>query len=354
MINTAHLLQPTSFPAITRDQLETLQVNLGYRCNLSCVHCHVNAGPQRTEEMDRETIDLVLEFLRRRCIRRLDLTGGAPELNREFRYLVSSARSLGVHVIDRSNLTILQAESQADLAEFLAAQQVEIVASLPCYLEENVDSQRGKGSYLESIEALRRLNRLGYGVADDGLQLNLVYNPLGPSLPPPQEPLEADYKKQLQERFGIFFNQLFTLTNMPIQRFGSYLQSKGQFHSYLQLLKQAFREENLEGVMCRHLISVDWQGFLYDCDFNQQLGMPLHTRGLSGARRHLSDLLTDDFAEAPIAVADHCYGCTAGQGSSCGGSLSLPGSPPPLTSQGDAPSRNSAVTESDPSEERAA
>jgi radical SAM/Cys-rich protein len=319
MINTAHLLRPTSFPAIKRDHVETLQVNLGYRCNLSCLHCHVNAGPKRTEEMDRATIDLVLDFLRKRRVRRLDLTGGAPELNPQFRYLVSAARSLGVHVIDRCNLTILQTEGYEDLADFLAAQQVEIVASLPCYLEENVDSQRGKGSYQESIEVLRRLNRLGYGHADDSLKLNLVYNPLGPVLPPPQDSLECDYKRQLYERFGITFNQLFTLTNMPIQRFGSYLHSKGQFHSYLQLLKEAYREDNLGGVMCRHLISVDWQGYVYDCDFNQMLKMPLQIK--AHGPTHLRDLQEIDLAALPIQVAEHCYACTAGQGSSCGGAL---------------------------------
>ncbi len=319
MINTAPLLLPSSFPGVSRGRLETLQVNLGYRCNLSCLHCHVNAGPKRTEEMDRETIDLVLRFLRQHRIRQLDLTGGAPELNRHFRYLVAAARALGVHVIDRCNLTILLTPGQEDLAAFLAAQKVEIVASLPCYLEENVDSQRGKGSYQESIEALQRLNGLGYGQQASGLQLNLVYNPLGPSLPPPQGPLEADYKKQLFERFGIRFNQLFTITNMPIQRFGSYLQSKGQFDAYLELLRGAHREENLAGVMCRHLLSVDWRGYAYDCDFNQMLKMPMGVK--AGGPVHLRELMTVDVSGLPIQVAEHCYGCTAGQGSSCGGAL---------------------------------
>lgn len=319
MINTAHLLQPTSFPAISRGKLETLQVNLGYRCNLSCHHCHVNAGPRRAESMNRETIDMVLQFLRDQHIAFLDLTGGAPELNRHFRYLVESAREMDVQVIDRCNLTILLEQGQEALADFLAAHQVEIVASLPCYLEENVDSQRGKGTYHHSIEALRRLNRLGYGAADDRLRLNLVYNPLGPSLPPPQGPLEADYKRELEERFGIRFNQLYTITNMPIQRFGSLLHSKGGFESYLQLLRDAYQEENLDGVMCRHLLSVDWQGHVYDCDFNQMLKIPL----AHGHKRHphLRDLLGGDLTGVPIRVAEHCYGCTAGQGSSCGGAL---------------------------------
>ncbi|MCU7809860.1 MAG: arsenosugar biosynthesis radical SAM protein ArsS [Candidatus Thiodiazotropha sp. (ex Notomyrtea botanica)] len=319
MIDTAHLLQPTSFPAIHRGKLETLQVNLGYRCNLSCVHCHVNAGPKRSEEMSRETIDVVLRFLRNHQLKTLDLTGGAPELNRDFRYLVEAAAGMGVHVIDRCNLTILLEPGQEDLAEFLAAHEVEIVASLPCYLEENVDSQRGKGTYHDSIEGLKRLNQLGYGSLGSPLQLNLVYNPTGPSLPPPQGPLEADYRKQLDERFGIQFNQLFTITNMPIQRFGSLLQSKGKFQEYLQLLRDSYRPENLDGVMCRQLLSVDWQGYVYDCDFNQMLKIPLGHE--SKVHPHLRDLLDSDFSAAPIRVAEHCFGCTAGQGSSCGGAL---------------------------------
>lgn len=319
MINTAHLLQPTSFPAISRGLLETLQVNLGYRCNLSCVHCHVNAGPKRSEEMDRETVDLVLRFLREQRIGSLDLTGGAPELNKHFRYLVEAARAMEAQVIDRSNLTILLESGQEDLAEFLADQQVEIVASLPCYLEQNVDSQRGKGTYQHSIEALRRLNELGYGAPDGRLRLNLVYNPLGPSLPPPQMPLEADYKRELQARFDIRFNQLYTIANMPIQRFGSLLYTKGGFEAYLQLLRDAYREENLDGVMCRHLLSVDWRGHVYDCDFNQMLKIPLALD--HKPQPHLRDLLGRDLADAPIRVAEHCYGCTAGQGSSCGGAL---------------------------------
>ncbi|MCU7851688.1 MAG: arsenosugar biosynthesis radical SAM protein ArsS [Candidatus Thiodiazotropha sp. (ex Monitilora ramsayi)] len=319
MIDTAHLLQPTSFPAIQRGELETLQVNLGYRCNLSCVHCHVNAGPKRSEEMNRETIDVVLRFLKNHHLKTLDLTGGAPELNRDFRYLVQAATEMGVHVIDRCNLTILLEPGQEDLAEFLAAHEVEVVASLPCYLEENVDSQRGKGTYHDSIEGLKRLNQLGYGSPGSPLQLNLVYNPTGPSLPPPQGPLEADYKKQLDERFGIQFNQLFTITNMPIQRFGSLLQSKGKFQEYLQLLRDSYRTENLDGVMCRQLLSVDWQGYVYDCDFNQMLKIPLGHE--SKVHPHLRDLLDSDLSAAPIRVAEHCFGCTAGQGSSCGGAL---------------------------------
>ncbi|MES9968779.1 MAG: arsenosugar biosynthesis radical SAM (seleno)protein ArsS [Candidatus Thiodiazotropha sp.] len=319
MIDTAHLLQPSTFPALSRGSLETLQVNLGFRCNLSCVHCHVNAGPKRKEEMDRRTADDVLTFLRQHQLKRLDLTGGAPELNANFRYLVNQARQLGVHVIDRSNLVILLEQGQQDLGDFLAQQQVEIVASLPCYQEENVDQQRGKGSYASSIDALIKLNRLGYGIPESGLMLNLVYNPLGPALPPPQAPLEAEYKKQLLERYGIRFNQLLTITNMPIQRFGSYLQSKGEFNNYLQLLRDAYQPYNLDNVMCRTLLSVDWRGYLYDCDFNQML--KIHLKTAASVRPRLRDLFEVDLTDLPIQVAEHCYGCTAGQGSSCGGAL---------------------------------
>ncbi|MES9850698.1 MAG: arsenosugar biosynthesis radical SAM (seleno)protein ArsS [Candidatus Thiodiazotropha sp. L084R] len=319
MLDTVHLLNPTSFPNIHRGRLETLQVNLGFRCNLSCVHCHVNAGPKRTEMMSRETIDNVLLFLERQQLKRLDLTGGAPEMNPDFRYLVEQARAMNVDVIDRSNLVIMQEEGHEDLAEFLAVQGVEVVASLPCYLQENVDQQRGKGSYSQSIEALLKLNKLGYGEKGSGLMLNLVYNPLGPTLPPPQETLEADYRLQLKQRFGIQFNQLFTITNMPIQRFGSMLQSKGEFDTYLNLLRDAYKPENLKDVMCRTLLSVDWQGYLYDCDFNQML--KIHLKSGKNFQPHLRDLYDVDLNRLAIQVAEHCYGCTAGQGSSCGGAL---------------------------------
>lgn len=311
---TLPLLQHSDFPALRRRPLETLQVNLGYKCNQSCVHCHVAASPQRTEMMDAGTVDLVIEVLAARRIQTLDLTGGAPELNPEFRRLVRAARALGVRVIDRCNLTILSEPGQEDLAEFLAAQQVEVTASLPCYSLERVDRQRGEGVFDRSIAGLQALNRLGYGDAHSGLVLNLVYNPQGPVLPPPQGPLEADYKRELLQHFGIRFNQLFALTNMPIQRFGSSLISKGQFQPYLQLLKDSFQSANLDTVMCRSLVSVDYQGQLYDCDFNQMLGLPAQAR-------HLRELLAADNAGHPIRVAQHCYGCTAGQGSSCGGAL---------------------------------
>jgi radical SAM/Cys-rich protein len=307
------------FPAVRRAPLQTLQVNLGYRCNQSCLHCHVNAGPSRTEMMSHETIEDVMDFLAASSVNNLDITGGAPELHPYFRELVQRARALGVHVIDRCNLTILEEPGQEDLAAFLAANAVEVIASLPCYTEELVDRQRGKGVYDKSIHALLRLNALGYGMPASGRVLNLVYNPQGPALPPPQVELEADYKRVLGERFGVVFNRLFTLANMPIQRFGSTLISKGQFNQYMALLHSAHRDENLEAVMCRTLVSVDWQGYVYDCDFNQMLELPL---SLHGQRRpRLSDLLGRDLAGNPIAVRDHCYGCTAGQGSSCGGAL---------------------------------
>jgi radical SAM/Cys-rich protein len=320
---TLPLLVRTDFPALRRRAVETLQVNLGYRCNQSCLHCHVNAGPNRTEEMSSDTIAAVIAFLTASPdVRTLDLTGGAPELNRHFRDLVVAARSRGVRVIDRCNLTILEEPGQEGLAEFLAAHGVEVVASMPCYLEDNVDRQRGKGVFDTSIRALKRLNDLGYGQPGSGLMLNLVYNPQGPSLPPAQEPLERDYKRHLGERFGVVFNGLFTLANMPIQRFGSMLVSKGQFNSYMDLLRSAHRNANLEQVMCRSLLSVDWQGYLYDCDFNQQLGLPMQgPRAADRRRPHITDTAASALEDRPILVADHCFGCTAGQGSSCGGAL---------------------------------
>ena len=326
MLDTRPLLLDSDFPPLRRGTLDTLQVNLGYLCNLSCTHCHVNAGPKRTELMDREGVDTVLAFIARQGIRQLDLTGGAPEMNPQFRYLVREARKLGVTVIDRCNLTILLEPGYEDLAEFLAQEQVVVSASLPCYEEANVSEQRGKGVYASSIEALQRLNELGYG-RDPALPLDLVYNPNGAFLPPPQQQLQQDYKDQLQQRHGVVFNELLTITNMPISRFGSMLLSKGTFDDYMALLKANYSAANLPTVMCRSLISVDWQGFVYDCDFNQMLDIPLQTRaaGLVASdkpKRHLRELLDADLSRDPIAIGDHCYGCTAGQGSSCGGALS--------------------------------
>jgi len=318
MRDTLPLLDKVPFPAIRRGKLDTLQINVGYRCNQSCFHCHVNAGPNRTEEMSGEVADVVLEFLKRRRIGTLDFTGGAPELNANFRRLVRAARALGVKVMDRCNLTILEQPGQEGLAEFLAANAVEVVASMPCYLQDNVERQRGKGVFDGSIRGLKRLNAVGYG-RDPALTLNLVYNPQGPSLPPSQAALEADYKRVLGESYGIVFNKLFVLANMPIQRFGTTLINKGEFEGYVQLLQDAHLDANLDGVMCRNLISVDWRGFVYDCDFNQMLDLPLR-RG-AHARVHLAELLDADIAGNPIRVAGHCYGCTAGQGSSCGGAL---------------------------------
>ncbi|WP_301102785.1 arsenosugar biosynthesis radical SAM (seleno)protein ArsS [Propionivibrio sp.] len=314
------LLVKTDFPVLKRRKVEILQVNLGYRCNQSCLHCHVNAGPQRKEEMSSETIDSLIDFIAASPeVKILDLTGGAPEMNPNFRSLVVAARRRGLKVIDRCNLTILEEPGFADMAAFLAAHRVEIVASLPCYLEENVDKQRGKGTFKASIKGLKRLNALGYGDPESNLILNLVFNPQGPSLPPAQGPLETAYKAHLGQEFGIVFNQLFTLTNMPIQRFGSMLVSKGQFNSYMQLLRSTHRDENLEHVMCLNLLSVDWQGYLYDCDFNQQLGLPMTLAGRP--RLHISEVCGEAIDDHLIRVADHCYGCTAGQGSSCGGAL---------------------------------
>lgn len=317
---TLPLLVETDFPSIRRGSLETLQINVGYRCNQQCLHCHVGASPRRKEMMTRETADQVLDFLLNSTVTTLDITGGAPELSSHFRYLVETARQADMHVIDRCNLTILEEAGQEDLAEFLASQQVEVVASLPCYLEENVERQRGKGVFQASIQGIARLNALGYGDPDAGLLLNLVFNPQGPVLPPDQCTLEADYKRELGARYGLRFNNLYTLANMPIQRFGSTLVSKGEFQSYMSLLREAHQPSNLPTVMCRNLVSVDWRGYVYDCDFNQMLGLPLGAE--DSAPVHISTLHSAVLAGEPVYVADHCYGCTAGQGSSCGGALS--------------------------------
>ncbi|NOT11530.1 MAG: radical SAM/Cys-rich domain protein [Methylococcaceae bacterium] len=321
MHGTLPYLEATDFPAITRNSLEILQVNLGYLCNLSCTHCHVNAGPKRTELMNLDTVNLVLDFISKSGLHTLDLTGGAPEMNPHFNYLVQQARALDVNVIDRCNLVILEEPGFEDTAEFLATNQVEITASLPCYLEDNVDKQRGKGTFLASLAALKNLNRLGYGQRGSPLQLNLVFNPQGINLPPDQQILEQAYKTYLSDHYGIVFNKLFTLTNLPIQRFGSMLISKGLLNDYMQLLKDNYHPENLEGVMCRNTISVDWQGHVYDCDFNQMLHLPLGKN--PDQQTHIRDLIDQSLNGAAINVRQHCYGCTAGQGSSCGGALKL-------------------------------
>jgi radical SAM/Cys-rich protein len=308
-----------SFPSLQRRELTALQVNLGYVCNQTCFHCHVNAGPNRKESMQRDTIDEVVRFLRAQRPATLDLTGGAPELNPHFRDLVVAARALGVNVIDRCNLTILEQPGQEDLAEFLAAHEVQVVASLPCYLEDNVDAQRGDGVFRESIAGLRRLNALGYGQQDGRRELTLVYNPQGASLPPPQASLEAAYRDHLRRQFGVEFTRLFTITNMPINRFAKTLFREGRHGAYMALLREAHRDDNLDAVMCRSLISVDWRGRVYDCDFNQMLGLPLGAGAATGT--HLRDMTTVGLTGGSIAVGEHCFGCTAGQGSSCGGAL---------------------------------
>lgn len=310
-----HAAASTSFPAIRRDRPQTLQVNLGYRCNQACRHCHVGAGPWRDEWMDGATVSLIPKVLAACGLRVLDLTGGAPELHPQFRFLVRQARGLGVEVIDRCNLTILQEHGQEDLADFLAAHGVTVVASLPCYEAETVDRQRGTGVFARSVEGLKQLNGLGYGQEGTGLHLHLAYNPQGPTLPPAQRPLEAAFKDALAREHGVVFNELKVITNMPIQRFAEQLRRDGTWESYMELLRANHALENVDRVMCRTLISVDWQGKLYDCDFNQMLGIPAPLGG------HLRDLLDHCPPLGPIEVGDHCYGCTAGHGSSCGGAL---------------------------------
>ena len=318
MLATLPHLEKITFPEITRLGMATLQVNLGYRCNLQCKHCHVNAGPNRTEALSAENITALIALAEAGLFSTLDLTGGAPELHPQFRQLVTAVRALGIHVIDRCNLTILEEPGQEGLAEFLSEQGVEVIASLPCYLQENVDAQRGAGVFDDSIRGLQRLNALGVG-RDADKDLNLVFNPQGATLPPSQKLLEADYKQRLKSDHDIDFNRLFTITNMPIQRFGSTLLSKGTFENYMQLLRDNYQPQNLDAVMCRDLISVDWQGRLFDCDFNQMLDLPMLSE--QGAPLHLHKLSELTLAGRSIEVRGHCYGCTAGQGSSCGGSL---------------------------------
>ena len=317
MRDTWPLLQNSDFPAIARCKVTTLQLNLGYLCNLSCIHCHVNAGPRRTEMMDQETMRLALQVAERIGAKTLDLTGGSPEMNPHFRWLVEAAIDRGMHVMDRLNPTIMEEPGYEWVGEFLARHRIEAVASLPCYSQENVDEQRGDGVFESSIKALRELNERGYAKPDSGMTLNLVYNPNGAFLPPNQTKLEADYRKLLGDNFDIQFNTLYALANMPIQRYGSWLLSKGHFATYMATLRAAHQDSNLSAVMCRSSISVDYNGYLYDCDFNQMLKMPL-----AGRRdgTHLRELLEGDVPRQ-IAVAGHCYGCTAGQGSSCGGAL---------------------------------
>jgi radical SAM/Cys-rich protein len=300
---------------LTARGITTLQVNVGYRCNLSCPHCHVEAGPGRTEVMDRETIDAVLQALEKSPVAILDVTGGAPELNPQFRRLVSSARQLGKHVIIRTNLAVLHEPGMEDLPEFYREQNVELVASLPCYQQDNVDAMRGSGTFAKCIASLRTLNSLGFGRSGCRL-LHLVYNPKGPFLPPCQDDLEQDYRRELRDRHGISFSTLYTITNMPIGRFHDLLAHAGELEPYRDLLARSFNPATLDGVMCRNLLSVGWDGSLYDCDFNQVLGLTVGPN----APVHIREFNYDALACRNIRVGDHCYGCTAGHGSTCTGS----------------------------------
>lgn len=301
-----------------RKPLTTLQINVGKVCNQTCTHCHVDAGPDRRESMTYETAQQVIDFLARSEVKTVDITGGAPEMNPQFRLLVQAARKLDKQVIDRCNLTILLANGYADLAEFLAEHQVSVIASLPCYLEENCDAQRGSGVFAKSIEAIRKLNALGYAQPNSNLKLDLVYNPTGLGLPPEQSKLEAAYKSELETRFGIQFNNLLTITNMPISRFLDDLLRRGKYEEYLGKLTQSFNPSTIDNLMCRSLLSVDWNGYLYDCDFNQMLDLAIAE---DEDRVHISQLTDDLLANHAIRTANHCYGCTAGRGSSCSGSL---------------------------------
>ncbi len=308
----------SKFPRIKRDFLDTLQINIGYKCNQACTHCHVDASPNRKEMMSDNTIKLIPKVIKANKIKLLDITGGAPELHPKFKQLVKEVRSLNVEVIDRCNLTILTEPGHENLACFLASNKVQITASLPCYLEDNVDKQRGKGVFKKSILALKQLNSYGYGIKNSGLILNLVYNPSGPQLPPSQKELEDTYRRELKERHNIVFSNLFVLANMPINRYEKYLKLIGKLKEYNKLLKDNHNPVNLNSVMCKTTLSVDWEGYLYDCDFNQQLGMRRE-----GEIKHLDDLLTPlvSLKNNPISIGNHCFGCTAGAGSSCGGEL---------------------------------
>ena len=313
-------LQVHDYGALRSEGISTLQVNLGRLCNQTCTHCHVDAGPDRRETMSREVADGVLRLLDSTGAKTLDITGGAPEMNAEFRYLVQEASVRGCEIIDRCNLTILVAPGYTDLPEFLAVHNVQVVASLPCYLEENVDKQRGDRVFQRSITALQRLNALGYGQPDSKLSLTLVYNPTGPSLPPGQAGLEAAYRRELKTRYDIDFTALFTITNMPISRFLADLLEQKRYDDYMETLISAFNPETVERLMCRTMLSIDWQGYLYDCDFNQMLDMKLSPE----TRLNVLELTDEDIQKLQrrvIQTGRHCFGCTAGAGSSCQGNL---------------------------------
>jgi len=307
--------------AFRKEKIEILQVNVGKYCNMTCSHCHVEAGPTKTEEnMNRGTAEAVIRFLERSGIKTIDLTGGAPELNPHFDYLVTESRIRGAHVMDRCNLTVFFEKGKETLPQFLVDHQVEVIASLPCYSRENVDKQRGDGTFESSIKALLWLNRLGYGKEGSGLLLNLVYNPVGPHLPPSQEKLERDYKTRLLEDFGILFNRLYTITNMAITRYEKYLKALGQYEKYVDLLEGSFNPQAVPGLMCRNTLSVGWDGKLYDCDFNLALSMPLKGRTQS-SRPTIFDVTLEELEARDILTGNHCFGCTAGSGSSCTGAL---------------------------------
>ena len=296
--------------------IDIIQVNLTLRCNQRCRHCHVECSPQRSEEMDWPTMEMVLEAAKRSRCRLVDLTGGAPELNKHFRQFVKTLCQAGHNVQVRTNLTVMLEAGMEDLAEFLANHRVRLVASMPCYLQQNIDAQRGPGAYQASLEVIRRLNKLSYG-HQDGLELNLVYNPAAPMIPPDQAQLEADYRRELRQRFGMEFSRLLTITNMPIGRFGKILHKTNQHEQYMALLSQSFNAQTVQGLMCRHQISIGWDGTLYDCDFNLALGCPVN----HGAPDRLELFDESALMHRRIVTGQHCFGCTAGAGSSCAGAL---------------------------------
>jgi len=308
----------TAFPSIKKEFIDTLQINIGYKCNQACKHCHVNSSPIRTEMMSEEILDLIPKITKKFNIKTLDITGGAPEMNPNFKKLVLSLKNQNINIIDRCNLTIFFEKGYEDLPAFLAENNVIITASLPCYEKENVEKQRGSGVFDKSINAIKILNKLGYGINETGLQLNLVYNPINPTLPPPQEKLEIDYKNILYEKYNITFNSLYTITNMPINRYADFLKMTGELEKYFELLANNFNQQNLKNLMCKKTLSVDWEGQIYDCDFNQQLKL----KSLNGPKNLYELLNYSSSFNYQIAAKSHCFACTAGAGSSCGGSLS--------------------------------
>ena len=308
----------TAFPNIKKEFIDTLQINIGYKCNQACKHCHVNSSPSRTEMMSEEILNLIPKIIKKFKIKTLDITGGAPEMNPNFKKLVLSLKNQNINIIDRCNLTIFFEKGYEDLPDFLAENNVIITASLPCYEKENVEKQRGSGVFDKSINAIKILNKLGYGINETGLQLNLVYNPINPTLPPPQEKLETDYKNILYEKYNITFNNLYTITNMPINRYADFLKMTGELEKYFELLANNFNQKNLKNLMCKKTISVDWEGQIYDCDFNQQLKL----KSLNGPKNLYELLNYSSPFNYQIAAKSHCFACTAGAGSSCGGSLS--------------------------------